>query len=184
LRTFVAVDLEPELKKILQALVTRLKASAGEVRWIGFPGMHLTLKFLGEVASEDLPSIGGILKEVAAAHARFPLVLQGTGSFPGGRNPRVLWVGVKEEPELLSLAREIEDGLAIAGYPRETRPFHPHLTLGRVKGQARIPSTLLALERDRETVFGGMQVRKVTLFESLLSPQGAEYRVLSEFDLS
>jgi 2'-5' RNA ligase len=184
LRTFVAVDLEPELKKILQGLVTQLRKAGGDVRWIGSPGMHLTLKFLGEVAAEGLSSIGSVLKKVVAAHSHFPLVLQGTGSFPGDRNPRVLWVGVREEPELLSLVREIEDGLAAEGYPRETRPFHPHLTLGRVKARARIQATLAALEQERETVFGEMQARKVTLFESLLSPQGAEYRMLSEFDLS
>jgi 2'-5' RNA ligase len=183
LRTFVAIDLDPKLKEVLQSLVIKLKKTGADVHWVGFPGMHLTLKFLGEVEEEGLPAIGRVVKKAVGGQARFPLVLQGTGSFPGGKNPRVLWVGVRENPGLMSLEREIENGLEAEGYPRETRVFHPHLTLGRVKGQARIQAAVLELERDRETVFGEMTARKVTLFESLLSPQGAEYKVLSEFDL-
>jgi 2'-5' RNA ligase len=184
LRTFIAIDLDPELKKVVETLVIKLKKTGADVRWVGFPGMHLTLKFLGEVAEESLPAIGRVMKEAARAHAKFPLVLQGTGSFPGGQNPRVLWVGIREEPGLMSLERELEDGLEAEGYPRETRPFHPHLTLGRVGGRTRVQAALLELDRDRETVFGQMTARKVTLFESLLRPQGAEYRALSEFELS
>jgi 2'-5' RNA ligase len=183
LRTFVAIDLDPKLKKVLQDLIMKLKKTGADVRWVGFPGMHLTLKFLGEVEEESLPVIGRVLKEAVGGHSQLPLVLQGTGSFPGGRNPRVLWVGVREEPGLMALEREIEKGLESEGYPSETRPFRPHLTLGRVKGPARIQAALLELERDRETLFGEMAVRKVTLFESLLGPGGAEYRTLSEFEL-
>jgi 2'-5' RNA ligase len=183
LRVFVAIDLEPELKKALQDLVMRLKKTGADVRWVNFSGMHLTLKFVGEIAEGDLPAVQTVLRDLTRECAGFPLALRGTGTFPESRSPRVLWVGVKEEPGLMALAEEIEKRLAAEGFPPENRPFHPHLTLGRVKSASGIQATLRELEKYREAPLGEMAARKVTLFESVLKPEGAEYRVVSEFEL-
>lgn len=183
MRTFIAIDLDPELKKALQDLVLKLKRTGADIRWVNFHGMHLTLKFLGEVGQDKLPAVENVLKEAAAASSRFPLVLMGTGTFPGGKSPRVIWAGFKEDPALLSLQKAVEDGLEREGFPREEREFHPHMTLGRVKSPSRVREALVELEKYRETSFGEMTARKVTLFESVLKPQGAEYRAVSEFEL-
>jgi len=183
MRAFIAVDLDPALKSSLRDLILRLGKTGADVRWAGASGMHLTLKFLGEIEPDQVPAVEAAVRTAAAAAPRFPLVLAGTGTFPGAGNPRVLWAGFREAPALMSLQRAIEDGLEAAGFPREERDFHPHLTLGRVKSQTRVREALLELEKFRETLFGEMTAAKVTLFESVLKPQGAEYRLVAEFDL-
>jgi 2'-5' RNA ligase len=183
MRTFVAIDLDPELKKALQDLVLKLKKTGADVRWVNFHGMHLTLKFLGEVEQDSVPAVENVLRTAASGHARFPFVLEGTGTFPEGKSPRVLWVGVRKEPVLLDLQFEIEAGLEKEGYPSEERAFHPHLTLGRVKSSLRVREAVAELAKYREAPLGEMTARKVTLFQSILKPEGAEYRVVSEYEL-
>jgi RNA 2',3'-cyclic 3'-phosphodiesterase len=183
MRAFIAVDLDPELKRALQELILKLKKTGADVRWVGASGMHLTLKFLGEIGPDLVPAVETVVRTAAAAAPRFSLVLAGTGTFPGAGNPRVIWAGFREAPALISLQRAIEDGLEAAGFPREERDFHPHLTLGRVKSRTRVREVLLELEKFREIFFGEMTAGKVTLFESVLKPQGAEYRAAAEFDL-
>ena len=184
MRTFIAIELDQPLKDRLGELVRGLKRTGADVRWTGPAGMHLTLKFLGEIGEKDAAAVEEVLKGAGAVHARFPLTVQGTGFFPPGRNPRVLWVGVKEESGLTALAMHLETGLERLGYPRESRDFHPHLTLGRVRGPSRLGEVLVELEKDRDTVFGGMTASKVTFFESILKPDGAVYRALAEVELS
>jgi len=183
-RAFIAIDLDPGIKTALEALVRALKPTRADVRWVGPPGMHLTLKFLGEIDAGRADRIGQVLSIVVGRHAAFPLRLEGTGAFPSERSPRVLWAGLAAEPRLLALQSDLETALEAEGFDREARPFSPHLTLGRVKGPARMREAMAELERHRGDVFGGMTVRKLTLFESRLLPQGAEYRIVAEAGLS
>jgi 2'-5' RNA ligase len=184
MRTFIAIDLDPELKRTLQDLILKLKRTGADVRWVSSQGMHLTLKFLGEIGEDRVPAVESVLRGAAAASSSFPLVLQGTGTFPGGKSPRVIWAGFKEEPALLALQKAVEDGLEREGFPREEREFHPHLTLGRVKSPSRIREALLELEEYRGALFGEMTAGKLTLFESILKPQGVEYRAVSGFEFA
>jgi 2'-5' RNA ligase len=184
MRTFIAIDLDPELKRSLQDLIQKLKRTGADVRWVSSQGMHLTLKFLGEIGEDRVSAVESVLRGAAAASSSFPLVLQGTGTFPGGKSPRVIWAGFKEEPALVALQKAVEDGLEREEFPREEREFHPHLTLGRVKSSSRMQDALLELEEYRGTLFGEMTARKLTLFESILKPQGVEYRAVSEFEFA
>lgn len=183
MRIFVAIDLEAGLKRSLEELVRKLKRTGADVRWTDARGMHLTLKFLGEVAPDAVPPVVGALRAAVSGQARFRFVLRGTGTFPEGRSPRVLWVGAAEEPSLMSLQRAVESALEAQGFPAEVRPFHPHLTLGRVKGPGRVGEAVAELGRHADEAFGEMTAGKVTLFESVLKPQGAEYKVVAEFEL-
>jgi 2'-5' RNA ligase len=184
MRTFIAVDLAPELKSGLQDLIRRLKGKGGEVKWAGVHGLHLTLKFLGEISAEEERKVEGVLRTVAARHAAFPLEIKGTGVFPPeAKNPRVLWTAIEAGEALAALQSDLELELEKAGFPREERPFRPHLTLGRVKGSRGLRDTMAELERHRETSFGRMTVSRVTFFQSTLRPTGAEYSVLAEAEL-
>ena len=184
MRTFIAIDLEEGLKKTLQGLIRELKSTGADIRWTQGGGLHLTLKFLGEIEAERAAVVEKILKDVTARHACFSLRLEGTGTFPDGQNPRVLWVGFSGEPALLALQDELDRELEREGFPREDRAFHPHLTLGRVKGPGRIRNALQELEKHRQESLGSMTVHKVAFFESRLRPEGAEYRVIAEGELS
>lgn len=184
MRAFIAIDLAPEIKERLLALVRDLQAARADVRWVGAGGMHLTLKFLGEVDEARAAKVKEALAAVVSRFRPFPLRLEGTGAFPDERSPRVFWAGCAAGPDLDALQQEIERALEAEGFEREARTFTPHLTLGRVKGPGRIDRAAAELARHREEAFGAMTVGKIVLFESLLRPQGAEYRVLSEAVLS
>jgi 2'-5' RNA ligase len=183
-RSFIAIDLEPGLKTSLQGLIRILKTTRADVRWAQTNGLHLTLKFLGEIDEEKSAVVKHVLEGVAGRHASFPLRLEGMGAFPGEHSPRVLWAGFAAEPGLLAFQSELEQELEREGFPREERDFHPHLTLGRVKGPVRVRDAMLELEKHSRDNLGEMTVRKVALFESRLSPGGAEYRVLADYELT
>lgn len=182
MRTFIAIDLNPEIKETLSELIKELGKGSKNIKWISKQGMHLTLKFLGEISGEKVTEIGKILSEISGKYKPFLLKLKGTGYFPPEKkNPRVLWVGIEKEETLLALQSKVEAGLERLGFPREQRKFHPHLTLGRVKAPSDLRSTLSLLEAHREKSFGEMRVEKITFFQSVLKPQGAEYSIISEF---
>jgi 2'-5' RNA ligase len=184
MRVFVAIELDPGVKKTVGDFVQNIRRTGAAVKWINPGGMHLTLKFLGEVDPGTLRSIEEEIRKAASLSSKFPLVLEGTGSFPSGRRPRVLWIGVRDEPALAALQASLEKGLGSLGFPPEERPFRPHLTVGRVKGPAGLAGAVEELEKSREVRFGEMAVEKLTLFQSILKPEGAVYRALAEFTLS
>ncbi len=184
MRTFIAIDLDETLKKSLASFVDELRPLARNVRWVGASGMHLTLKFLGEIRDEDAAGISAALEEIARRHRPFSLRLQGTGAFPAGRrNPRVFWVGATPVPALISLQKDVEGEIERRGFERERRSYNPHLTLGRMKFPAPLDPLVKELDRHRERIFGEMSVGGFVFFRSILKPSGAEYTVLKELAL-
>lgn len=184
MRAFIAVDLAPEIKAVLRDLVRTLKATRADVRWVEPDGMHLTLKFLGEIDAARADRVREALGATARRHPAFPLRLEGTGAFPGDRAPRVFWAGVAAGPELSALHEDLEAALAAEGFEPEAREFRPHLTLGRVKGPERLGDAAAALDGHRAEPFGAMTVRRIALFESRLAPGGASYRIVDEAELA
>lgn len=187
MRTFIAIDLEPEIKKTLTLLIQELSLQDKErrsVKWVRKEGMHLTLKFLGEIKEDKVSQIENVLKKTVKDFSPFSMKIQGTGSFPSGKkNPRVFWVGVKDEKNIKALQSMVEDEMEKLGFPNERREFHPHLTLGRVKIFSDLGQILAQLDQYRERHFGEMLVKKITFFRSILKPTGAEYSILSEIEL-
>jgi RNA 2',3'-cyclic 3'-phosphodiesterase len=186
MRTFIALDLDPAIKTTLVDFISDLKKlNPRDVNWVREDALHLTIKFLGEVAPAALDPIKAALAEVTQPIRSFPLILKGTGYFPS--NPkvaRVLWAGVFQQPTLMGLQREVDYRLRDLGFSPEALPFHPHLTLGRVKTAAKLRDVLAEMERHQYSTFGQMTVDRVTFFESRLKPEGAEYAVLGEYPLT
>jgi 2'-5' RNA ligase len=182
MRTFIAIELEPAIKAALSGLLTRLKKAAPSgASWVRAEGMHLTLKFLGEIDADRAGKVMTVLDAAAVGTRPFPLRIRGTGCFPNSRFPRVLWIGIAPSNELDALAARLESGLAAIGFERESRPFHPHLTLGRVRsGPTAVRGAVTELALQANTEFGAMTAAGITLFESFLRPSGAEHRVLKE----
>ena len=184
MRSFIAIDCDENLKENISSLLRRLDSGKGNIRWIRNQGMHLTLKFLGDITDKQLEAINHELKISIKPFEPFALSLKGTGSFPPStRFPKVLWVGVEDNRILNSLQQEIEQSLFNLGFPKEKRQYHPHLTLGRVKKKDGLEPILSAIQQSKEEFFGKMTVEHVTLFKSTLQPSGAEYTVLSEFSI-
>lgn len=189
LRAFIAIDLSQEVIAQLAALLTRLRAKLGDgfVRWQSPQNMHLTLKFLGDVSTNQVGLLTDVLRAEAAQCAAFDVSVGTLGCFPKPVQPRVLWVGVQAPDALLNLQRGIETQLARLGYPAEDRPFSPHLTLGRVARQAspaEIHRTADFLAQTRLGFLGAFRVTQVHLFRSDLRPNGAVYTRLFTANLA
>jgi RNA 2',3'-cyclic 3'-phosphodiesterase len=186
MRAFIAVDLAPEIKAAVEALVRALRRKGGDVAWVKPEALHLTLKFLGDIPNEEAGALKALLERIAAGRRPFPLRLKGTGTFPpGGKaNTRILWAGIAETPGLMELQSALEAECEKAGFPREERAFHPHLTLGRVKSRDGLEPVLGELERNREIELGGMSVAALTFYQSFLSPSGPRYEVLARTELA
>ncbi len=186
IRTFIAIELDDEIRSALADLQEQLKADVPRdtVRWVKPEGIHLTLKFLGNVPASKIEEVQQALTRICAEFPPFSFSIGGLGCFPNPRRPRVVWVGVQEEEGILKrLQKVIEDGMAELGFPREGREFHAHLTLGRTQRRAsssdvRRLGQLVAQTEVGE--LGQMQVRGVSLMKSDLKPTGAVYTRLAE----
>lgn len=176
MRAFVAIDLDDETKDKLWGLVQELRAYKSDVRWVKRDSLHLTLKFLGDVPEGRLPSIEEALYGAASFTGPFEIEIKGTGAFPSYSRPRVLWVGIKETDRLFGLQQEVEDKLLELGFEKEKRPFHPHITLGRVRSQRGLQEVLREIRRYKALEFGKIYVTEFVLMESILQPDGARYR--------
>jgi 2'-5' RNA ligase len=176
MRLFIAINLASEVRRALWDASVRLRDSSYPVKWVDPDGIHLTLKFLGEVEAGRDPDIVTGVKASTEGARRFTLPIGGFGAFPSPARPRVLWAGCEPVAALEILQHRLEQEMQRLGFPLEGRAFHPHLTLGRAQRDARsaafrgIESTLESLDFSAEAL-----VESLDLMESRLSPQGARY---------
>ncbi|RMG55221.1 MAG: RNA 2',3'-cyclic phosphodiesterase [Acidobacteria bacterium] len=178
IRSFICIELPERLRHRIGEIQAELKTYAAHVSWVRPQNIHLTLKFLGHIEPHRIPEILGAIRPMVTRHPPFTLVPEGRGVFPHTRSPRVFWLGIRDDSGVLSaLQEEIERTLEPLGFPREKRPFTPHLTIGRVR-LYRKPKDLtpkfLALEFS-EPAF---EVDHITLMRSDLKPTGAIYTPL------
>ncbi len=184
MRTFIAVELSPAVKRPLLKLLRDLPQSR-DVKWVNEWQLHLTLKFLGEVSDTQLPQVCDAAEQVCREVAPFPLSVTGLGCFPGRRNPRVLWCGIEDATTSTPRWVELIDPLiSNLGFKPETRAYTPHITLGRSRstGGGRVMQQVLddvTLPATEE-----MLVKEVTVFESRLLPGGAQYHPLARIALA
>lgn len=186
MRCFVAVELPDEVRTRVTHLQDELRAAApaADVRWTPPAQMHLTLRFLGEVAEDRRDAL---VQALAAAVPSAPIrvVAEGAGAFPTARRPRVVWAGVGEGGAALgALASSVDEALARLGIPPEGRPFRPHVTLGRVRAPGGLGHMAATLEARREVPLGAWQVRSVVLYRSRLNPAGAVHEALAHVPLA
>ncbi len=182
-RVFVSVGLSTEAREALADAVERIRSEIPNgIQWARPDGMHLTLKFLGNIPSANVSPLVECVGELASANRGFRLKLTGLGMFPNRRKPRVLWAGVGGDLNALSsLQQAAEDAINALGYPPEQRPFRPHITLGRPRrsasdGQlARIGAVVSGITPPAAVSW---QVDCVDVMRSERHPSGARYTVL------
>lgn len=183
MRTFIAIEIEPPIKDKISSLVQELGKAGVKVGWVKKESIHLTLKFLGEIEEKKIKEVSEKLKLISSKIKPFRIRIEGTGWFPEkGSNPRVLWIGVKYPEQLKILWEEIEKELEKTGFRKEVREFSPHITIGRVKGNGSVHKVLEIFKKSITYLFGEMEVKRITLFQSILKPDGAEYIPLEKFD--
>ena len=184
-RAFIAIELDETINAALTDLQRQLKAKVprGSVRWVKPEGIHLTLKFLGNVPANRIEEIERALTQACVGFPAFSFSVEGLGCFPNPRRPRVVWVGVQEESGTLKgLQKAIEDGMEKLGFAPEGRKFHAHLTLGRTQRRASSGDVRRLGQLVTETeigLLGQMEARSVSLIKSDLKPTGAVYTKLA-----
>ena len=184
MRTFIAIDLTPEIRTELSNLVRQLRPAGTDVKWVAPNNYHLTLKFIGETGEKEVEIIKSIINELAKRHRQFPLAFKGTGSYPQGQSRlRVIWVGVSGGAELLALQKDLEESLKKENFSADDRPFSPHLTIGRVRYPQKQEKLKAELDQLSQKDFGLMPVKEITFFQSVLRPEGPEYKVISRHHL-
>ena len=184
IRAFVAIPLNAAIISCLEKVYRELKSLPVDVKWVRPESIHLTLKFLGDVAMERTEVIGQALERALHGFNPWMVEVRRLGTFPAMRNPRVVWVGMDDATgQIITLQERVEEELAAVGFEKEQRKFSPHLTLGRVRSPRGKTELVNYLIDERERELGELQVRRVVLFKSELKPTGAVYTELREFPL-
>ncbi len=184
IRTFIAVEIPSGIKEEMARVQAGLKESGAYVGWVRPEGIHLTLKFLGDVEASRIDELAAAVQDAARGTGPVRLDVRGIGVFPNARAPRVVWLGVSGEVDALSaLADRIEAACERLGYPREKRGFTPHLTLGRVKSPGRRESLMRKVAEYEKADLGGFTAESVSIMKSELKPSGAVYTEMRRIEL-
>jgi 2'-5' RNA ligase len=182
-RLFVAIEIDRAVREAAGRLIGELQrrverlAPRARITWVAPDRMHVTVRFLGDVDDAHAGRIRAALEQPVPV-APFVLEIAGAGTFPETGEPRVVWAGLSHGREqLVAVEREVNARLRTVGVEPESRPYSPHLTLGRVRAAAglRAPKLLAGLAG---TALGTTHVAAITLFESRLSSEGPSYEVL------
>jgi len=184
IRSFLAIELPKPILKKIEEVQGDLRSTHADVRWVNPEKIHLTLKFFGNIEESRIDPIFKSIEEPIRNTLPFSLKVQGVGAFPNLKNPRVIWIGLVNGREvLISFQKQIEAQLEKIGIQPEDRPFHPHLTLGRMKSSRGKEELAGRMEKHKEEEFGDFQVERVVLFKSDLRPTGPIYTPLRELRL-
>jgi RNA 2',3'-cyclic 3'-phosphodiesterase len=180
MRLFVAITPPADVHERIAHVIDELKPLSRAPRWVRPEGLHLTLKFLGEVDEVQLPQIVAALKEIRASRP-LDLKFRGVGSFPKHDRPRVIWARVEDNGALAAVAEALTVRFEPLGFRREEREFSPHITLARINSRERLDNLVRAAQGFASYDFGAMQAAEFSLFKSTLKSSGAEYASLGTF---
>ena len=188
IRTFIALPLPADWTEVLSYVISELGSTMPSgVRWVEPSGIHLTLKFLGATDPGVADRIIDALTLNLEASVAPQLSLAGLGTFPAGRNPRVIWAGVSGDPATLDALHErVETAAVSLGWAPDNRPFRPHLTLGRVRDRVSTRQRQAIAEviaRAPMLAASLWQPETVRLYRSELTPRGAIYTSLGDIKI-
>jgi len=187
-RVFVALDIPEAVRAAIGVLIAKLRPACRAARWARIEGVHLTLKFIGEVQPKKLEPNEASLARIRSPN-RIELNFRNVGFFPNERRPRVFWAGIDAGPELSALAAAVETSLQPLGIVKEQRAFSPHLTLARFESQSgpgagsafALKALTKAISEAGPLEFGAGVANEFHLYQSILKSGGAEYTRLATF---
>jgi RNA 2',3'-cyclic 3'-phosphodiesterase len=184
MRLFVALDIPPDVRARISAFAERVRPLSPGARWARVEGLHVTLKFIGEVPDARVSEITRALSVIKAEP--FPVKFDSLGFFPSPKSPRVFWIGVQGGAALPQLAAAVNDSQSSIGIPREDKAYSPHLTLARAGFRRGLDQNLKALTSLLTTEpeeFGAMKADEFFLYRSQLGRGGSKYTRLERFGL-
>ena len=188
IRSFIAVDLPDEIRSHLQQIIQSLRNEIPQrtVRWVAVNNVHLTLMFLGDVPAVNLQQIRENLSSEIPLYSQCDIQIAGVGAFPSTRRPRVIWVGVEYDKALKDIWSGIQRRMNYLGFPRDSRPFAPHLTIGRINRIATHDDIQLIsheIQEKKSVQVGSAQISSVHLYQSELKMGGSVYTKLLSINL-
>ncbi len=179
MRTFIAIEVPERIRKKIDGLIKETTQKKLPIKWVKFENLHITLKFLGEIDEKKKHELVPAIAEISKNFKPFQIGLHGISCFPSPKNPRVIWVGLKEGGEqICEIANTLEERLGQCGFPKEEKKFHAHLTIGRVKIFCNIDDIL-----KKEITTEIFPIDALVLFKSTLKIEGPIYEVLEKFTL-
>jgi len=184
-RIFCAIELPDQIREKLQNHIAQLRKQASDAAasWSRVENIHLTLKFFGNVALDQVAAISAAASQTVKRFSAFEIEVGGTGVFPRPSRPQVLWIGISDPSgKLSSLQQRLENECAAAGFPKEDRAYRPHLTIARIRkpdGARRLAETHLNLQFNPLPV----NLSELVVFRSELSSKGSNYTALSRHQL-
>ncbi len=184
MRAFIAIELPEAIKQGIAKVQEQLRETGASANWTRPEGIHLTLKFLGEVEEAKTQEIMRMFAGATQGIGKLNLEVAGAGAFPNVKNPRVLWLGVTGDIEKLGLLQAaVEDAMVKLGFEREERAFSPHLTLARIKFPKPRDNWQRKIEGIRDVKLGGFEADRVSLMKSELRREGAVYTEVGRVEL-
>ena len=182
IRTFIAISLNQEIQQALSTVQKRLKKLDCPIKWVNPGNIHLTLKFLGDVLVEDIDKIKKELDDISRNIGSIKLELTQLGAFPNIDRPKILWVGLKDDDhKIADLVSVLENNCEKLGFPKESRAFSPHITIGRIRSPKNLKVLSETLAQPLLPTNLAQEATHMTLYKSTLTPQGPIYEILQEF---
>ncbi|MCD4779309.1 MAG: RNA 2',3'-cyclic phosphodiesterase [Candidatus Omnitrophica bacterium] len=183
-RTFIAIDLNKEIRDFIHQVQSELKKIDCDVKWVTPSDAHLTIKFIGNITEEQTESVIRQLKSLYFKFEKNTFHLDKTGVFPSFKQPRIIWLGMKDiDHALKDLADTVDFLLNMIGYPTNERPFQPHVTIGRVKSQKSIFQLSQKIQSTQIPSDLILKINELILFKSTLTPTGPIYEKLAQISL-
>jgi 2'-5' RNA ligase len=184
IRTFVAVRLPETTRELLAGIAKQLADSEADVKWVLAGNFHITLKFLGDVDVDRLDDVYEAGNVAIERTSPFEIVLSGVGAFPKPSRPNIIWVGISSgSTQLLGMAQRMEDSFEHIGFPKEDRPFSPHITIGRTRSSRAVDRLVETIERLRDQHVDSFNAESVVVYKSELRSAGPIYTALKEYPL-
>ncbi len=180
-RVFIAIELPSVVRKSLSDHINRLRKALPDVHasFSREENLHLTLKFLGNTPVSKTEALSQAAQRAAGRFQPFDLMIGSCGAFPPRGQPRVLWIGIDDPSgQLAELQRTLEDECAKAGFVREERLFHPHLTITRLR-KPQGSRELARLHGEIGFAYQDVIVSDIVLFRSELLPAGSRHTAIS-----
>lgn len=184
MRLFLAINLPADVRRDIVAATSAMRDCAPELGWVDETRLHLTLKFLDDQPPATADALKMATARVAERHRELNMHLGGIGAFPNFRRSRIVWMGVEQDPRLELLHHDIEVACEALGFDVDGRPFHPHLTLARVKHPLPDERVRALTDAAREVDYGvDVAVQSLDLMSSQLGPGGSQYSTIASAPL-
>jgi len=183
MRVFIGIQFDEETRRDIETFLSPFKRISSPIKWIKPENIHLTLKFIGEVSSAQYKEIKTALINRQYTTGPLDIDFSGCGTFSRGYLINIFWLGIRQNPKLEALYRDVEEALQKKGIPPEKRPFKPHITLGRNKREFNAGQLMSLIEKRASEPVSRFRARSFQLFKSELFKTGPVYTIQEEISL-